>query len=414
MKRIKGVLEDAERQRAEFKESGAWLHDSVPFNQDRYLDDKNKALANQLFNFLHLEGGYKTEQRRKDFEILLANLFDQTIKPISISLNKNDWKSTRYNNSSYTTIKELLSILHKKKYIDMKEGYYFVEGSRMTRISATERLLEYFPEYPTGVLSKPKELVILRDEKGKLKEYTDTRETWRIRAILSLVNEVNSKADIMYLQYKLQGALVAIFNERFTWYGRLHTKGFRHYQGFNEEERSEITINGNSVVEKDYSGLHPFLLYAEEGIQYSADPYSIIDKRPEVRPFLKIILLSMLNAKDEVSAEKAANYWLFQNNIEREQLLTLGVSRAKPFIDKFLEVHEKISHHFCKGKDTGMKIMNKDSKIALDVLNYFAKKNIPILCVHDSFIVQNQYQDELIQVMRDMYKKHTGFRIKIG
>jgi len=35
-----------------------------------------------------------------------------------------------------------------------------------------------------------------------------------------------------------------------------------------------------------------------------------------------------------------------------------------------MEAHKPISHYFCKGKDTGMRIMNKDAKIALDIVNH--------------------------------------------
>jgi len=330
--KIKGVLEDAKKRSAEYRESGAWLHNSVPYDPNNYLNEDNKALAHKLLSSLKMREGYKAEQKQKDIEILLANLFDQKRKPISISLNEKDWKYTRYNKSSYFIV-ALIHLLNEMDYIKMKKGYNIEEGSRMTRIWTTEKLLSYFPKYNTSVLWKPIELVILRDAKGKLKEYKDTAETWRIRSILIRVNDVNNKADIRYQQYKLHTFLRAIFNERFSWYGRLHTRGFMHYQGFNEEERSEITINGDLGVELDYCGLHPNLLYAAKGIQYNGDPYSIPDERPEIRPFLKAILLCLLNSKDELTAEKAANYWLIHDPRGREILETTDITRARPLIE---------------------------------------------------------------------------------
>lgn len=184
----------------------------------------------------------------------------------------------------------------------------------MTRIWPTQKLLDVFPEYDKSVISKPYQLVILRNSKRQLKEYKDTAEIRRIRDILQRINEVNSRADIRYHQYTLNANLVAIFNERFTWYGRLHTVGYRHYQGMSGDERLEITINNDPIVELDYSALHPNLLYVAEGIQYRGDPYSVIDKRPEARPSLKQILLSMLSAKDWITAERAVNYWLLNNH----------------------------------------------------------------------------------------------------
>jgi hypothetical protein len=330
-------------------------------------------------------------------------------KPVSVSLDRNDWKKSKSTKASYYTI-SLVTSLHERGLIEMKKGYRGKnkKESRMTRIWATEKLLSYMPRLPNFIIDVPIELVELRDGEGKLLDYKDTRETDRIRRVLERANSVNEKAIFEHGQDKLYPALYAVFKEKFTWYGRLHTRGYRHHQGLNGEERSEITINGKPVVELDFSGLHPHLLYAKEGIQYDADPYSVVDSRPEVRSFLKIILLSQLNAKDAVTAERAANKWLLDNREERLVLSRLGITRARPLIEAFREAHKPISSYFCTGKDTGLRIMNLDSKIALEVVNHFAKKGIPILPVHDSFIVQEQYREELREIMQTAYSKWTG------
>jgi len=81
---------------------------------------------------------------------------------------------------------------------------------------------------------------------------------------------------------------------------------------------------------------------------------------------------------------------------------------------EFRKAHKSIEHHFCNGNDTGLRIMNLDSRIALDVIDHFAKQNIPILPVHDSFIVQDKYKHELRLIMEHSYEKHTkGFKCKI-
>jgi hypothetical protein len=406
------VLADAKKRREEYEASNAFIQNNVAFDPGFYLDKEYKDIAARLFNDLLLgQQGYKMQQKLFDFEILISNLLKQR-KAISISLNRNNWKQTKHNKISYFII-ELIRILKEKDLLGINPGYYTPHESRFTRIRATDKLLSYFPKTPSGVLWAPVQLVELRDGEDKLKDYKDTAETWRIRSILQRINEVNSKVDIRYHKHKLNAFLVAIFIERFTWYGRLHTRGFMHYQGLSKEERKDITINGDQTIELDYSGLHPNLLYAWEGIKRLEDPYSVVDKRPEARDFLKHMLICMINSKDKATAEKAANYWLLQHHTEREQLKEIGITCARPFIDKFFEVHQRIAHYFCKGKDTGMQIMNKDSKIALDIVDHFAKKNIPILAIHDSFIVQKQYRTELYEVMQNTYQNHTGFRIRI-
>ena len=398
----------------ERKEHPEWLQQNIDFDQTLRLNEKDRTVIQELFDSLYQGISlYRRDQKHLDLEILISNLVKAKHKAVAISLDRNSWKTGQYFRASYFII-EVVKILERTGFLRMKLGYNFENQSRKTRIWATQKLLQYIPEFHSAVIYSPKELVELRDENGKLKEYKNTTETRRIRKILELTNAVNTRADIRYRKWKLNPCLLAVFNRKFTLYGRLHTRGHRHYQGFSEDERSEITINGESVVELDYSGLHPHLLYAKEGIQFFGDPYSIVDHRPEVRAFLKAILLRMLSARDETQAERAANYWLLNNNEERETLKELDITRARPLMDAFRQAHKKINHYFCTGKDTGLKIMNLDAKIALDVIHHFAKQDIPILAVHDSFLVQAQHRDELMQTMKRVYQQKTGgFRIPV-
>lgn len=411
---MKGVSQDARKQIEAEKGTGPWLERNIDFDPSRTLDQAGKAKVIELFDWLYQGVSiYKKEQKIFDLEVLIANLLSAGNRPVAISLDRNHWRITRHSKVSYSII-ELVKLLNKTGHLNMKTGYRYENASRRTRIWTTDKLLSYCPVYPKQVIYEPVEVVELRDEKGKLKDYKDTAETRRIRKILQNVNSVNKAADIRRSKYSVHATLVAVFNRKFTLYGRLHTKGHRHhYQSFSEDERAEITINGEPVVELDYSGLHPHLLYAKEGIQFFGDPYSIVDDRPEARPFLKQILLCMLNAKDHTAAERAGNFWLYKNHEEREALNKIGITKAGPMIRAFQKAHKPIVHYFCKGKDTGLKIMNKDAKIALDIIQHFAKQNKPILAVHDSFIVQAKYHDELMHIMKSTYKKHTGFRIKV-
>lgn len=409
------IRRDVEKWFQEFKGSGVWLQEkAVEFEHGLKLTEEQKT---QLWAQLWLIfDSCKIATRRENiitFEILIANLLKHKARwPIRVSLSPYEWKKIRYLSAGASVI-GIIKKLKEGGFLEMKKGYYTEKDARKTRIWPTEKLLRYLQKLPNGVIYEPVELVELRDEKGRLEEYTDTQRTRRIRSILKHVNKVNQKADIRYHRYRLSGFLVAIFNRSFTFYGRLHTRGYRHYQSFSEDERAEITINGEPVVELDYSGLHPYLLYAKEGIQFWRDPYSIIDSRPEVRPFLKLILLTMLNAKDETEAERAANYWLYRNHEEREDLAEIGITKARSLIEKFRQEHKKIDHYFCKGKETSLRIMNQDTAIAQDIVRHFTEQDIPILAIHDSFIVQEKYRDELYQTMKKFYRKHTGFRIPV-
>ena len=72
-----------------------------------------------------------------------------------------------------------------------------------------------------------------------------------------------------------------------------------------------------------------------------------------------------------------------------------------------MQTHKKIEKYFNTG--IGVKLQYRDSKIAERILKHFTRKKIVCLCIHDSFIVQEQFKDELIEVMRREYKKEIGF-----
>src|ERR1035437_7596478 len=139
----------------ELENIGVWLNKAIRFSPELYLNEKHKIKADILFDSLPFKAGYNQEQKHKDFEILLANLFYQTKNPIRISLNRNNWKKSKYNPVSYNNITDLIKIFSENKLMTMNKGYHIEKESRETRIQATKQLLDIFPEYNTGVLSKP-------------------------------------------------------------------------------------------------------------------------------------------------------------------------------------------------------------------------------------------------------------------
>jgi hypothetical protein len=72
----------------------------------------------------------------------------------------------------------------------------------------------------------------------------------------------------------------------------------------------------------------------------------------------------------------------------------------------FKAAHKPISGYFCSG--TGPRAMNVDAKIALDIIAHFASRDLPVLAIHDSFIVQRRYGRRLRMVMDRAYRNQTG------
>lgn len=411
------IRANARISREEYKQTDAYWNNNTEFVPDLKLSNEAQPYLNNLFNeLIKGKNAYNKEDKLNDLETLVANLLNQSRKPISVSLNVNHYSKGIYNQLTKFTI-ELIKLLNQKGYIRMKIGYQDTKNpknSRLTRISGEMKLITHFEKntHPL-VIYKPFQLVILKDEKGKLIEYKDTEKTKRIRKVLTLANEINSNSKIYHGTDKLSVALVAIFRINTNLYGRLHTRGKNYYQGLSEIERSQITIDGEPTIERDFKAMHPNLLYASEGIQYKGDPYSI-HQSPIARDFLKNILLRLLNSENKKSAAKTADSWLEDNPEYKQELQEIGITESMPFIELFYRVHKPISKYFCNGKLTGLQIMNMDSTIAIEIINHFSQKGVPILSIHDSFIVQKKYDSELVKIMKETYFKLTkGFQIEV-
>ena len=58
-----------------------------------------------------------------------------------------------------------------------------------------------------------------------------------------------------------------------------------------------------------------------------------------------------------------------------------------------------------------LRLMNIDSQIANMVLDYFTNMNIPVLCIHDSFIIQYDKEPELRRILDQATHQVTNYTI---
>ncbi len=308
-------------------------------------------------------------------------------------------------------------MLLKADLIEMRKGYgHEVKTlARRTKIWPASSLLEAFESVRTeDWVIEPVDLITLRDEAKNPVDYKDTKETNRVREILRKANTVTDRALVQYIDpksrmaYRLKTRLHCVYNRDFQHGGRFYTAGRDgdHYQSLSEEERKCIQIDGELTVELDFSGLHPRLLYAWEGIQYDGDPYSAATDDPRIRELLKVIFLALLNSRSEEEAVKAGNYHLYQCHRDYMALRRRGLKVKDNLIPIFKAAHEPIVKYFCSG--TGARAQNVDAKIALNVIAHFASCDIPVLAIHDSFIVQRRYAGRLRKVMDRAYKAQAG------
>ena len=445
-----GVKAHAKRDRIPREKHGRWLnHNPLWFNPTISLPE-SVTVEDLLDRLLHGQRIYRRDLWIRDLSILLANLIaaerSERSRPVVISLNDNDWHQPAEYEYPTSRVLRLTKYLHDEGLINMKKGSHFEHKGRKTRIWAAPALLADHPELCREVVVRPPaKLVELRAARNrdltgdakrrtqrrgglKLLLYEETPLTRGWRKKLARANAINEDARIAYYDngvcYELHTAMKAIFIGDFDHYGRLHSCGYRHAQGLSKTARHTITIDSLPVVELDYSGLHPRMLYAAEGKQYEGDPYSdAIDRIPggfgwseearrRSRPLLKTTLLALLDSPSVDTAQSSVNKWLYKHYAESRYLRRLGIDRARVLIEAFAKAHSPIAHYF--GSDVGMKLMNKDARIAMDVVWHFTKQNVSIIPVHDSFIVQDSHAEELWQVMGEKYQKHNnGFTCPI-
>ncbi|NKW78222.1 hypothetical protein HGD90_02185 [Rhodobacteraceae bacterium R_SAG7] len=168
--------------------------------------------------------------------------------------------------------------------------------------------------------------------------------------------------------------------------------------------RPYILIDGKRTVEVDYSGLHAAMLYAQDGQSIPDDPYERCLTRAQnkaERKLVKQTFNALLNADsvkrigeiDDYSPEITGRSW-------------------NDFKWHIVSMYPEFRQHF--GSGIGLRLQRKDSDLAETVMLRFAAMGYACLPVHDSFIVHHELQDELNQIMREVFEAEFGVSGKVG
>jgi hypothetical protein len=172
-----------------------------------------------------------------------------------------------------------------------------------------------------------------------------------------------------------------------------------YHLGMVKDIRLFMRINEKPVVELDYKALHPRMLYHMEKKECGDDLYTVRCESPDERRMNKLALLAMINAGEEKKAIQA------MRNEFRKNKIRYGIKNKDlyPLMEEFKQAHKPINKYFLSGK--GIELQNKDSQITENILNSFLKDGIPILPIHDSYLVEEKYEGLLEQRMVEEYQK---------
>lgn len=381
-----------------------------------------------------------TNIERKHFKVVLLDLYVAWLMhpdlKIAVAMGASAYKpKSRYNALRISKkVTDVVRLLHDAGLIHVKLGFYVRSersgSGRLTRIWPTSELTALFERcnldsYKIG--TREKEVIILKNEDGDQIEYEDTPDTYRMRQVVSDYNDLLARhfIDIRRLNHPwidlgngsrliigpARQQVHRVFNRAsFSYGGRFYGAW---WQECPKSWRREIFINDAPTIEQDYSSLHIALLYARKGINYytdcEGDAYQLdtpafLTTPQETRRYAKALMLTAINAKNDRMTFNA-----FRSQRRKE-----GDQQGGSFADKQLSVlldglrrkHPIIADDLAS--DAGIMLMNDDSRITEHVIKRFTERGLPVLTVHDSYIVHWQAHDLLEEALNEGFSVVTG------
>jgi len=387
---------------------------------------------------------------------------------LAVPLSASDYGAdSRFNSLffTYEAVENVLTILKEQDLIHIAKGKWageHSEGTR-TRIIHTEKLRNYFKKYHVEpeLTIVEHEAIVLRKKTtkkwngkktiripGEKIEITDELITEEYLQMLKYVEEINEfqssgvwQLDISKRDYILEiitaknkakkqnkkdsqrtkskhrhiyppnpyvNKYCRVFNCDFGHGGRFYSFWI---QTIRSEFRKKLLCNGQPTVEYDYVALHPNLLYSRCGIKLSTDPYKIAGYKKE-RKIIKLLFNMLINARTERGALSA-----LKDKIEDSDELKkkFEYCRDKEWIKEAIAAikkkHVKIKQYL--GTGVGKELQKEDSEIAEKILLELTRRKIHAVCIHDSFIVQEQYADILEGLMRKYSKEVCGIELDV-
>lgn len=266
-----------------------------------------------------------------------------------------------------------------------------------------------------AVYARPDSEIVMKDVDGNVVPYKESGRVHDLRQVVRLVNAVLEETDIVldaeglvadgpllrkgnYVLNPALKSLYRVFNGGWLLGGRFYGGWWQAVSG---ADRRYFLIDGERTEEVDYSQIHPRIIYAEAGVLLEGDAYTISGFD---RDLVKSAFNILVNAPCYLSALGA-----IRNELKGDR------NAAEALIEAVKARHPLVSKYFHSA--AGVRLQGLDSRMAEIVLSEMTvKRGIPVLPVHDSFIVPESHRETLIQVMKDAFESvvgRTGNRDKI-
>jgi hypothetical protein len=385
------------------------------------------------------------ERKRASVEALLTNLAAASLNVVdpdrfaAVSFNRNDYVGR---DLSDTAMRQCRDYLEAEGLIEGTAGFqrWDAEGDgrfgRRTRIRATAKLRAVFDQFGIGrrAFTIPVSQLIRIKAAGEGVSTVPPEDVEASRSILERLNQrlasvrlelcadlgtvltsryiedEGEDTDARDRKRRYAGDLTAV--SLYRAFKRDWNSGGRIYGGWwmslPKAIRPHITINGAKVVELDYSALHPRLLFHREGLPLEFDPYLALGFRgQELRDLGKRTLNRLLNRDKPSSSQRLSLRAAAGDPDLLPERITFASYRAA-----LCHQLTDIQHWFGIGE--GVRLQRMDSELAIGVLVNLEAESIPVLPIHDSFLVPVQHEHFLRTTMEDVFFNQHGFLPKIS
>jgi hypothetical protein len=186
------------------------------------------------------------------------------------------------------------------------------------------------------------------------------------------------------------------------------------WQQIDSNLRRDIFINDTPTLEVDFRGLHVAILSAEKGVTIEGDPYALdeglVAGAPSQlqRKIIKKLVLTALNARNKAAAFGSFREGFLAGHIAKR----LTNQELDTLLTAFTNRHPHLADFLCA--DQGIRLMKVDSQIAELVHHWFTRKGVPVLSVHDSFIIDYTRVKELKRVMAAASRRVVGKALAVS
>lgn len=366
----------------------------MPWLDTNLQNPQLRQLAQRLVSDLRLG-----DEHTDAIEMLLANLQQAGQEPLLFRRAADAYSPSRYQRFDRH---DILSPLWRVR------GRYIGESKASAGHAPTAQALPLLQSRlarieATAVFAEP---IILRSEKlwnekraarvAAGIDYQDTDETNRMREELRQYSEVMAQHRVVDATGQRHSThLARIFSQAsFTKGGRFYRAS---YQQLHKPDRAKLTIDGDPVVELDFASMHPTMLYLRAGLEPPEDAYA---KEGFERGILKLAFNVALNASIPWSAQRAVARSLRESgHAEPERT-------ARRYIEAMPELYPEFAGQLFTG--VGLDLQRLDSDIAARVMADCIDAGIPVLVMHDSFLVSRSHEVELQCAMTEAFQQVLG------